>query len=88
MPCGDGPHSTSETLETEEVCAEEGCEEEGSGDLCSPFCQQCHCCSVSTTDLLSADFTVYNPEISTAIFLHFENSGEEIQFSLFQPPRV
>lgn len=88
IPCGDGPHPTSGASEIKEVCPEEGSEKEGPIELCSPFCQQCHCCSVSTTDLLSTELILYNPEISTAIFLHFENPGEEILFSLFQPPRV
>ena len=87
LPCADNAVSGSEDLALqEEICADK--EPHSAADLCSPFCQQCHCCHVHATDLAVADLPVFSAEISTNIFLHFENAGEELLKSHFQPPRV
>lgn len=85
LPCGD--EATSE--KDEMAVQQEQCpDQDSSEDLCSPFCQQCHCCHVHVTDLQLAEVSIYTREISTDIFLHFQDSEEEFQYSHFQPPRV
>ncbi len=56
-------------------------------DLCSPFCQ-CHCCHVHTIDFGLTSFEPLVAIISSEIFTHFDSLGEEIQYSIFQPPRA
>lgn len=86
MPCGDLPQEK----DCDAVSLEENCptgETEHSGELCSPFCQQCHCCHVHSLDLRLAEVMLYNPEISTEVFLHFQKKEEDVVLSHFQPPR-
>ena len=86
LPCED--NVVEQTNASEEVhCLEKDCDG-GSKDLCSPFCQQCHCCQVHVTNLQAADVLIYNPEIFSNLFACFEGFGEEVLISHFQPPRV
>jgi len=56
-------------------------------DLCSPFCQ-CHCCHIDATSSNLAEVTVASNDISTKMFSHFDSLGEDIPYSILQPPRV
>ncbi len=56
-------------------------------DLCSPFCQ-CHCCHIHATSFYLDDSSQESHEISTKIYLHFDDLGKDISNSILQPPRV
>ena len=87
LPCEDG-HDVEEIGSAEETqCVEKDCDNE-SEELCSPFCQQCHCCQVHVTDLQVTDVNIYNLEISRNIVPCYESFGEEVLISHFQPPRL
>lgn len=87
LPCEDGSKVDENSSAEETVCFEKDCENESEG-LCSPFCQQCHCCQVHVTNLQVTDVVIYNSEISRNIIPQFEGAGEEVLISHFQPPRV
>jgi len=55
--------------------------------LCPPFCT-CHCCHVHTIDFGSSNFKPIISEISSEVFGHIDNLGQDISHSLLQPPKV
>jgi len=55
--------------------------------LCPPFCT-CHCCHVHTIDFGSSNFEPIISGISSEVFGHFDNPGQDITHSLLQPPKV
>ena len=85
LPCEE-EITVSET-DCEVLCLENDQQESIPGDFCSPFCI-CHCCHIFSIDTTFAELAEYSPEISTTLFLHFNDTGEEVVFSHFQPPRV
>jgi len=56
-------------------------------DQCPPFCT-CHCCHVHTIDFGSSNFQPLISEISSEVLGHSDNLGQDISFSLLQPPKV
>ncbi len=87
MPCNDNVADLEEQSGIHLTSSEDGHQDhEHSSDLCSPFCQ-CHCCHIHVIDVQLSEFKMITPEISTATFLLFENTGKEIQNRILQPPR-
>jgi len=56
-------------------------------DLCPPFCT-CHCCHVHTIDFGSSNFEPLISEISSEVLGYSDNLGQDISYSLLQPPKV
>ncbi len=87
MPCNDNVADLEEQSGIHLTSSEDGHQDhEHSSDLCSPFCQ-CHCCHIHVIDVQLSEFKMITPEISTATFLLFENTGKEIQNRILQLPR-
>lgn len=86
VACGDEVVVQDEA-QTEVVFQGELNHTHGLTDLCAPFCS-CHCCHVHSVDFDAINFQSIHDEISSQIFIHFDNRGEEIPSPFFQPPRV
>jgi len=87
LPCGDLPQENCDSNPLEEKCPA-GENDHSSGELCSPFCQQCHCCHVHSLDLDLSEIGLYNPEVYPKLFLDFQKKEKDVVLSHFQPPRV
>jgi uncharacterized protein DUF6660 len=86
LPCNDTTVDVNNS-QTEVVFSLDWDHNHNASDLCPPFCS-CHCCHVHTIDFGSSNFTSINPGIYSEIFAYSDSPGEELTFSLFQPPRA
>ena len=88
VPCNDAEVESKESVaHFSDHKKQEHHNHEHSSDLCSPFCQ-CHCCHIHIIDFQPVAATTITAEINTQNFLHFENTGKDIQTQLLQPPRA
>jgi uncharacterized protein DUF6660 len=85
-PCSDFENST-DNAQIETLIGFDGDYDQGTTDLCSPFCQ-CHCCHVHTVDFGIDGIEPLVAGISSEIFTHLDNSGKDIVNPILQPPRV
>jgi len=85
VPCSDDGISHSADVEFQVDLDHD--QDGHNGDLCSPFCQ-CHCCHVHTINFGIVDFVPISIPISQESFGNLSNTGQEITYSLLQPPRV
>lgn len=62
-------------------------EQQTGADLCSPFCQ-CHCCHVHILSFQNIPQEVIDLPVSRLIVETAQNSGTDLPYSHFQPPKV
>lgn len=87
VPCDDG---SGDSEPQQEIQLQEEMEHKPNNavDTCTPFCQ-CHCCHVHVVDFQkTSSEEAIEPVISTLIVQKGADSGEEIPYLHFQPPRV
>ncbi|MCM4158111.1 DUF6660 family protein [Gramella sp. AN32] len=86
LPCDD-INTYADNFQTEVAHSGDSDHNQSAFDLCPPFCT-CHCCHVHTIDFGASSFEPLTPLVSSEIFGHFDNIGQETTYSLLQPPRV
>lgn len=84
MPCQD-PEVHTATTAQKVAC--EGCEGDGIGDLCTPFCK-CQCCSIHYTSYQAGYYSILEPYIAQGKFVFMESQEQEYLHTFLKPPRV
>lgn len=87
LPCSDANFPANESQTETIMHGHTDHSENGTSDLCSPFCT-CHCCHVHTIDFGLPDFEPIVMGFSIEPIIHFDNVGKEYTHSLLQPPQV
>lgn len=85
-PCSDTDQLANDS-HTEIVSGFDNNHDHSASDLCSPFCQ-CHCCHVHTIDFGVTTFEPIVNTISSKVFFHIDNVGEDFLHTILHPPRV
>ncbi len=56
-------------------------------ELCSPFCQQCHCCHIHIVNLNLIAYPLITPPNRMKTFSYTDPIGKDIKDTILQPPQ-